>query len=408
MGDVITLTIIDDLCDDSLLEDFIQRKLPKLCKPGAKEEKEALVEQVKGITAGIREGTYRFRPVCRLKIPKPNGDKRIIYTSNRGDYDAEHTALRLFAILLQRYDNLFSDNLYSFRNEGGVQKAIARMRSIEDIGSKYAYKADITRYFNSVDKDKMLRVMKRSGVEKKACDLIYGILSEPTVVSKGELVEDDGKGIMPGMPFSTFLSNLFLTDMDKHFHDKQVQYYRFADDILILADSERELKEHVAYVRRTIRRKGLDINPKKEVFYRPHDRIEFLGLYIQDGVFDISAKALKRTMNNVKKDGRQYRKLVERGEKSEDEAVHCFVSFIGIRFFGLKGSPDKSWSGWYFPLINTSESLKVIDHCVQEWARFVKTGKHSKKNRNSISYEELREYGYRTLVNRFYDRNYKS
>ncbi len=402
------LTIIDDLCDDSLLEDFIQHKLPRLCKPGAKEEKESLVEQVRKITAGIREGTYRFRPVCRLEIPKPNGDKRIIYTSNRERYDAEHTVLRLFAILLQRYDHLFSDNLYSFRNEGGVQKAIARMRGIEDIGSKYAYKADITRYFNSVDKDMMLNVMRRSNVEKGVCDLIYGILSEPMVVSNGELVEDDEKGIMPGMPFSTFLSNLFLADMDRHFHDNKVQYYRFADDILILADSEKELKKHRTYVKRTIKRKGLDINPKKEIFYKPHDRIEFLGLYIQDGVFDINARALRRTMGKVRSDGRAYRKMVERGEKSDDDAVHCFVSIVGIRFFGPKGRPDRSWTGWYFPLINTSESLKAIDHCVQEWARFVKTGKHSKKNRDSISYEELRECGYRTLVNRFYDRNYKS
>lgn len=183
------------------------------------------------------------------------------------------------------------------------------MRGIEDIGSKYAYKVDITKYFNSVDKDKMMRVLKKSGVEKEVCDIIKGILYEPMVVLDGRLVEDDEKGIMPGMPFATFLSNLFLTVIDKHFHDLQVQYYRFADDILILADSEKELRQYVAYTKRTIRSKGLDINPNKEFFYKPHDRIEFLGLYIQDSKFDLNTKSLKRAMSKISIAGREYRQF---------------------------------------------------------------------------------------------------
>lgn len=402
------MTIIDDLCDGSVWEDFFQRKFPALCKPNAKELKESYMNQVMVITNGIREGTYRFKPVSRIEVPKPNGDKRVVYTSKRHGDIAEHMVLRLFASLLQRYDNLLSDNLYSFRNEGGVQKAIARMREIEDVGSKYAYKADITKYFNSVDKDKMMRVLKKSGVEKEACDIIKGILYEPMVVLDGRSVEDYEKGIMPGMPFATFLSNLFLTVIDKHFHDLKVQYYRFADDILILADSEKELRQYVTYTKRTIRSKGLDINPNKEFFYKPHDRIEFLGLYIQDGKFDLNTKSLKRAMSKIRIAGREYRKKVEEGEKTKDDAVHCFVTKMRYRFFGSKECSNKCWASWYFPLINTDESLKIIDHQIQEWARYIKTGKHVKRNRYSVPYEELKERGYHTLVNGFYNRSYKS
>ncbi len=408
MCDVKKMTIIDDLCDDSKWEEFLQCKYSVLCKPENRELKESCMEQIREITVGIREGTYRFKPVRRIEVPKPNGSKRIVYTSKRKGDEAEHMVLRMFAILLQRYDDLFSDNLYSFRNDNGVQKAIARMRSIEDIGSKYAYKADITSYFNTVNKNNMMRILKRSGVEKGACDLIKSILFERMVMLNDSPMEDDDKGIMPGMPFATFLSNLFLTDMDRHFHDRQVQYYRFADDILILADSEKELKQHVAYVKRTISNKGLDINPKKEIFYKPHDRIEFLGLYIQDGIFDINTKSLKRAMHKIRVKARECRMKVEEGVKSEDDAVRRFMSAMRFRFLGSRGCPNKCWASWYFPLINTAESLKAIDHHIQEWARFVKTGKHVRRNRYLLSYEEMKERGYRTLVNAFYDRNYKS
>ena len=63
------------------------------------------------------------------------------------------------------------------------------------------------------------------------------------MISDGKLIVDNEKGIMPGMPFATFLSNLFLANIDKYFYERQVQYYRFADDILIFADSENELKQ---------------------------------------------------------------------------------------------------------------------------------------------------------------------
>ena len=93
-----------------------------------------------------------------------------------GGFVAEHMVLRLFANLLHKYDHLLSDNLYSFRYEGGVQRAITRMRMIEDVGSKYAYKVDIMNYFNTVDRDKMLSTLKKSGLEKGMCDLIKSIL----------------------------------------------------------------------------------------------------------------------------------------------------------------------------------------------------------------------------------------
>ena len=356
----------------------------------------------------ISKGTYEFKPVRRIEVPKPgSAEKRIVYTCRREDI-TEHMVLRVFADLLQQYDGIFCDNLYSFRNTGGVQRAIARMRSISDLGSKYAYKADITKYFNSVDRNKILKILKKTGLDKPSCTLIQKILMSPLVEFNGKLIVDENRGIMPGMPFSTFLSNLYLTGMDEHFLVNKVQYYRFADDILVLADSEEELRKHVGYIRRYVRQKGLEINPSKETFYKPHDRIEFLGLFIKDGTFDINKKSLDRSLRKIRIDGRHYRKTVELGEKTAEEAIHCFLVRMDQRFFGWKRNSKACWSHWYFPLINTDNSLRLIDHQIQEWMRFIITGKHTKGNRYKIKYKTLKENNYRTLVNRYYNRNYNS
>ena len=403
------MTIIDDLCDDSVWDDFLIRKEAQ----ANKKDVEVLEDFIKNrryktIVKEIRDGTYRFRPVRRLEIPKQGSDeKRVVYTCKRQDI-SEHMVLRVFADLLQRYDGIFSDNLYSFRNEGGVQKAVARMRNIECLGNMYSYKADITKYFNSINQERMRFVLDRSEVDESAVKLIQSIIENPEVDFEGQIITDNNRGIMPGLPFSTFLSNLYLRDMDIYFRDMGVQYYRFADDILILSESKEELDRHVAYVKRFLKSSGLEINPEKEFFYDPHSLIEFLGLYIRDGIFDINDKSLKRSLRKIRIEGRHYRKTVETGEKSVDQAVHCFLVKMDHRFFGWEQNSKACWSHWYFPLINTDKSLKIIDKQIQDWIRYIMLGCHVKRNRYRIPYKILKKHGYRTLVSRFYDRRYKS
>lgn len=405
----VKMTLIDELCDDATWDSYLSMKIAK----SQKSDIGPLVEFISGrkyrdVVDGIRDGTYQFNPARRILIPKPGTSEfRVIYSFKREDI-TEHMVLRVFAHLLQRYDGIFEDNLYSFRNDGGVQKAIARLRSIDDIGSLYGYKADITKYFNSIELKKMFWLLRRTELDRPSCRLIEGILSNPIVECEGVLMEDNERGIMPGLPFSTFLSNLYLGGMDAHFQREKVQYYRFADDILVLCESERELRKHVTYIRRFVRNRLLEINPSKEVFYKPGDRIEFLGLFIKDGTFDLNRKSLDRSLRKIRIEGRHYRRTVERGEKTVDEAVHCFLVRMDQRFFGWERNSKKCWTHWYFPMINTDESLKVIDHQIQYWVRYIITGKHIKGNAYRISYGDLKKYGYRTLVSRFYDRSYKS
>ena len=195
--------------------------------------------------------------------------------------------------------------------------------------------------------------------------------------------------------------------MDVHFYRSGVEYYRFADDILILADTKEELDNYLAYVHGFIKDRGLSINPKKEVFYNPGDTIEFLGLFLENGFVDINRKSLDRSMRRIRIEGRKYRKEVELGKKSHEEAIHCFLTMMNHRHYGFEPGSKSCWSHWYFPLINTDRSLMIIDNQIKDWARFIRTGRHNRKNHYSVSYEELKEYGYRPLVHQFYNRNHK-
>ena len=60
-----------------------------------------------------------------------------------------------------------------------------------------------------------------------------------------------------------------------------------------------------------------------------------------------------------------------------------------------------NWSRWFFPLINTTESLQLIDSYAQDQLRFLISGKRT-KSRFNVRYEDLKVLGYRSLVNEYY------
>ena len=60
-----------------------------------------------------------------------------------------------------------------------------------------------------------------------------------------------------------------------------------------------------------------------------------------------------------------------------------------------------TWARWFFPLITTDRSLHEIDLYAQQCIRTLATGKHTKSAYN-FRYEQMKELGYVSLVNRYY------
>ena len=77
-----------------------------------------------------------------------------------------------------------------------------------------------------------------------------------------------------------------------------------------------------------------------------------------------------------------------------------------IRKFNAKlfegDDPDSlSWSRWFFPVINRTGGLKEIDLYLQQYIRYLSTGRHAKANYR-VRYKDLKALGYRSLVHEFY------
>ena len=265
---------------------------------------------------------------------------------------------------------------------------------------KYGYKIDISNYFNSIPVEKILLTLKDDLQDEKLYNLFEKILMNKMVLSDEEEIEDE-KGIMAGVPLASFLANYYLKDLDKYFYANKITYCRYADDIIVF-DTEEKVREHRKYILEFLKEKELSINTEKEFYYAPGDEIEFLGFSYKNGTIDLNKNSIRKIKGKIRRSARGLRRWMLKKETSPEAPLKAMNKKYNKKFYG-KDEDDLSWKYWFFSTINTDKSLKIVDEYMQEWQRYIVTGAHNKKNYEKVPYEMLKEAGYKSLVNEYYN-----
>ncbi len=314
---------------------------------------------------------------------------------------AENYVLKFIACFLFKYDNYFSDNLYSFRRNISVKHAVRKLTKYPAVGSMYSYKLDISDYFNSVDTSLILPLLNKVlWDDKPLCDFLTSLLTEPKALKNG--VETEAKkGIMAGVPISGFLANLYLSEMDEYFASQNLLYARYSDDIIIFAQTQEEIIQYEEILKSFLNKYNLSVNDKKEFRTLPNQRWEFLGFSFEDGEVDVSSVSLQKLKAKMRRQSRSLIRWKTRANAIDERAIRAFFRHFNKKFYNNPIHNEVTWCRWYFPIINTDKSLREIDNYMCESARYIATGKHTKANYN-LRYETLKSYGYKSLVNSYY------
>lgn len=356
-------------------------------------------EEYLPVVVRIRAGEPYPLPQISILSKKDSAKKRVVYTLP----PAENTVLKMMAWCLQQYDNLMAPNLYSFRRKIGVKKAVQDLTSRPEIDAMYSYKLDIHDYFNSVDVELLLPQLEEIlQEEREAYRFLEALLREPGAL-RGEEVIEQRKGIMAGLPISAFLANVYLMDMDHRMAEQGVLYARYSDDIIVFAKDPQTLTEYVEQIRQTLADRHLTVNPDKCAQTAPGETWEYLGFAYCQGKVDISRVARDKIMAKCRRKAHAiYRWKVKNG-KEDIHAIRAYIKYLDKKFFDNPIHNELTWCRWYLPIINTEETLRELDHYIQQNLRYLTTGRHTKANYR-LRYETLKELGYRSLVGEYFQR----
>ena len=396
------MSIVDKLYDHEVWISFYDEKVESgNCN---KKELEDLFSFIKKkeyipVVDKIRNRKPFLPPSKRIISKQYSTKKRTVYIYSR----EENYVLKLLTyILIRQYDYIFAKNLYSFRANHGVKKAIGYLNGDRHLPERYVYKVDIHNYFNSVDINKLLPTMQNvMGDEKEIYSFIKSLLEDPRVVlSNGEIVPEE-KGIMAGTPISSFLANVYLYQLDWYFFNHGNKYARYSDDIIIFARDAKEREENISYIHSYLDMMSLVVNEDKESTTDPHEKWEFLGISYLNGKFDIATVSANKLKKKMWRKSRALLRWKDRKKIDNIYAAKAFVKAFNKKLYDNPITSELTWTRWYFPIINTDETLSELDHYMQDCIRYIATGKRTKMRFN-FTYKMMKELGYKSLVHEYY------
>jgi RNA-directed DNA polymerase len=343
------------LCsEENLILAFKKARKDKNKKPSVIEFEQNLEENLKKLSHELLNFTYTPKRLRRFVIRDPK--TRTIHASAFRDRVVHHAIIN---VLRPIYEKIFIHDSYASRLEKGTHNAVQRfklfMRKISRNGKiikresnrnkiqGYVLKADIRHYFNTVDHDVMISILRRKVKDEKVIWLIRQNLDNFDCTI-------EGKGMPLGNYTSQFLANVYLNELDYFVkHKLKIRYYiRYVDDFVILHRRKRTLGYYQQKINRYLQCLKIELHPDKSQIMPLCNGVSFLGYRV------FYHHKLLRKRNKRTFERKFERKLQQfyNGNMTKEKLVESLQGWFGYA----------KWANTYKLRMAVKDKIKDIDN----------------------------------------------
>ena len=217
---------------------------------------EQLESNLEDLSARLRRGAYRAKPVRRVYIPKPDGRQRPLGITTLEDKVVQRA---LVLVLNCIYETDFLGFSYGFRPGRNQHNALdALYVGIKRKRVNWVLDADIRGYFDAISHEWLVKFVEHRIADRRVVRLIQkwltaGVL-EDGEKTRSEMGTPQGGGISPLLAnvYLHYVFDLWVRDWRRRAKG-DVIVVRFADDIIVGLQHEREARRFWTELRERFR-----------------------------------------------------------------------------------------------------------------------------------------------------------
>lgn len=232
----------------------------------------------------LMSGTFVTSKYEIFTLKCDNGKEREIYRLPYYPDRIVHHAI--MNVLEPIWVRTFTADTYSCIKKRGIHAAVKKLQRTlkrNPHETRYCLKIDVRKFYPNIDHEVLKSIVRRKIKDQRLLTLLDSIIASA-----------------PGVPIGNYLSqyfaNLYLSYFD-HFIKEGLRakfYFRYADDIVILSNSKKQLRAHLIAIQECLQAElRLEVKSNYQIFPVASRGIDFLG-YVLYHTHTLLRKSIKQ------------------------------------------------------------------------------------------------------------------
>jgi group II intron reverse transcriptase/maturase len=253
-----------------------------------------LAENLLALERDLKDGSFQPFPLRRKFIPKEPGKLRPLGIPAVRDRVAQEALRRLLHPI---FEPLFHDASFGFRPKRNCHQALEQVLKLHDAGYRVVLDADILGFFDNLPHAVIMEAVAAQVADGNILRLIEKFLR--CGVMEDGVFKPTTVGTPQGGVVSPLLANIVLNHLDWQLDQHGFRFVRYADDFVVLCQTQAQAEEALALVTQTLTELGLSLSAEKTRITTHGKGYSFLGFVLSSRSRRMREKSKRKFQEKV-------------------------------------------------------------------------------------------------------------